>query len=230
MLGLERRERKMAYKLQIVDKNNNLNFSVRYSNLAKADKPQIVAKNDKGEIVKEKMCMTNEEGQILQGNMKRKWLDSNNNEYSKSELTFWYNDEQVMENAQTKVMEIEGYQPLSNYTDRYVISTYYETFPDINGMKKDIDRERAIKGNLYQMRKLWEYLDKNQVVARGEFCPSSRGFMASDAYIKIDNTKWGLEIGVFKEEKLFEHLNEKLPERIETVTVKSTQGKRLKMV
>jgi hypothetical protein len=34
-------------------------------------------------------------------------------------------------------MQITGYQSLSSYTDNYVISAYYEIFPDDNGMKKD---------------------------------------------------------------------------------------------
>jgi hypothetical protein len=97
-----------------------------------------------------------------------------------------------------------------------VIASYYETYPDDNGMKKDFDRERAKSSNLSQMRKLWEHLDANQLVARGEFCTSSRGFVASDGYlraVKFGN-KWGIEIGVFKEEKVFEHLNEGLPKEV----------------
>ena len=73
----------------------------------------------------------------------------------------------------------------------------------------------AVRTNLAGMYRLWEKLTKEEVVARGEFCTSSRGFVASDGYIRaicVDNGKWGLEIGVFKEEKIFEHLQEGKPD------------------
>ena len=221
----------MPYKLNIVDNTQGLNFRVKYENLARAKRPPIIAKNNKGDVVKEKMVVVSN-GSILTGEMKRKWMDDDSVEYGKTELTFWSDKDQVLENTQTKVMEIEGYQPLQNYTDKYVIPVYYETFPDTNDMKKDIDRSKAMAGNLYQMRKLWEYLDTNKVVARGEFCPSSRGFMASDGYIRairVNGNKWGLELGVFKEEKIFEHLQEGTPKPADMV-VAQKKGKRLKMI
>lgn len=222
----------MAFKLSIVDKHQGLNFNVKFENMAKAKRPEIVAKTPNGDIVKEKMIIIDDQGKIVKGTMGRKWIDDNGKEFGKSELTFWFGDEQVSENSMTRVMEIEGYQPVKNYTDNYVISTYYELSPGTNDMKKDIDKERARKGNVYQMRKLWEHLDTNQVVARGEFCPSSRGFMASDGYIRairVNGNKWGLEIGVFKEEKVFQHLQEGVPQEAVMATA-PTKGKRLKMV
>jgi hypothetical protein len=219
----------MAYKLQIVDNNQKINANVRYENLAKQDRPEVVAKTPQGKVAKERSVVN---GKVIQpGEMTRQWVDDDGQVYGKSELSFWYNNEQVQENQQTKVFEITGYQPLANYTDNYVISSYYEIFPDDNGMKKDFDRERAKNSNLFQMRKLFEYLDKEQVVARGEFCTSSRGFVASDGYlrpVKFGN-KWGLEIGIFKEEKIFEHLNEGVPQEI--AAPEPTAGrKKLKMV
>jgi hypothetical protein len=97
-------------------------------------------------------------------------------------------------------------------------------------MKKDIDREVAVRSNLSSMRKLWEYLRENKKVARGEFCPSSRGFVASDGYVRAVEfgNKWGLEIGIFKEEKIFTHLNEGIPDASTIPQQQST--KKLKMV
>jgi hypothetical protein len=218
----------MAYKLQIVDNNLKINANVRWENLSRIEKPEVVAKNPQGKVVKEKSVVN---GKILNpGDMTRSWVDEDGKIYGKQELTFWYNDEQVSENTQSKVFEITGYQDVSKYTDNYVISTYYEIFPDDNGMKKDFDRERAKSSNLFQMHKLWEHLDKNNLVARAEFCTSSRGFVASDGYlraVKFGN-KWGLEIGVFKEEKIFEHLNEGIPQEVKQT---ETAGrKKLKMV
>lgn len=219
----------MAYKLNIIDNQNNINVNVRYENLSKAKKPPVIAKAPNGKEVREKSVVN---GKVLeQGDLQRQWVDEDGQIYGKSELTFWYGDEQVQENSQTKVLNIEGYQPLSNYTDQYVIATYYELFPDDNGMKKDIDREIARKSNLYQMRKLFEYLRDNKVVGRGEFCTSSRGFVASDGYIRAVEfgNKWGIEIGVFKEEKIFQHLNEGIPEQA-TAPQKVAGRKKIKMV
>jgi hypothetical protein len=219
---------RMSYKLNIVDNNLKVNANVRYENLSRQDRPEVIAKTPQGKVAKEKSVIN---GKVIQlGEMTRQWVDEDGKIYGKTELTFWYNNDEVKENQQTKVFEITGYQPLANYTDNYVISSYYEVFPDDNGMKKDFDRERATNSNLFQMRKLWEYLDTNQVVARGEFCTSSRGFVASDGYIraiKFNGSKWGVEIGIFKEEKIFQHLNEGLPTEVkETVSAR----KKIKMV
>jgi len=218
----------MAYKLQLVDNKIGVSANIRYENLSKLERPEVVAKSPNGKVVKEKSVVN---GKVVnQGEMTRQWVDDDGNVYGKTELTFWYNNEPVSENTQTKMFEITGYQPLKNYTDNYVIAAYYELFPDDNGMKKDFDRDRAKASNLFQMRKLFDHLEKEQVVARGEFCTSSRGFIASDGYIravKFDN-KWGLEIGVFKEEKVFEHLNEGVPSEVKLEP--ATGRKKLKMV
>jgi len=217
----------MGYKLQITDNNLGISANVRYENLSRMKRPEITAKTPTGKIAKERYVVN---GKVVQqGEMTRQWVDDDGNVYGKTELSFWNGEEQVLENTQTKVFEISGYQPLANYTDSYVISAYYELSPDDNGMKKDFDRERAKSTNLFQMRKLWEYLDEKKVVARGEFCTSSRGFLLSDGYLRAVSfgNKWGIEIGVFKEEKVFEHLNEGIPQQvIET----ATKGKRLKMI
>lgn len=218
----------MGYKLQIQDTDKGFNFNARYENLAKAKRPGIVAKNSKGDIIE--LTSTHLGKPLRKGSMVKKWLDDNDNEYGKDDLTFWLDDEQVEELSQTKVFDIEGYQSLNNYTDTYVIGTYYELSPSDDDMKKDRDRKVALNKNLNNMRKLWKYLDENKMVARGEFCPASRGFVASDGYIraiKINGDKWGLEIGVFKEEKVFQHLQEGEPKKVEEVKGKS---KKLKMV
>jgi hypothetical protein len=218
----------MSYKLNITDNNLKINANVRYDNLSKLERPEIVAKSPTSKVVKERSVVN---GKVIgQGELTRQWVDEDGNIYDKGELSFWYGEQQVSENQQSKVFEIKGYQPLKNYTDNYVISAYYELYPDDNGMKKDFDRDRAKQANLLQLRKLWEYLDKEEVVARGEFCTSSRGFIASDGYIraiKFNGNKWGLEIGVFKEEKVFEHLNEGIPQEAKEV---KTEFRRLKMV
>ena len=221
----------MAYKLQVTDPNQGHNFNVRYHNLAKQKKPEVEARTPNNTVAKERSMY---KGNVLMpGDTQRRWIDDQGNQFSKQELRFYYNGEEVSENEQTKVFEIEGYQPLQNYTDRYIISSYYEIFPDDNGMKKDFDRQRARSANLSGMHKLWKYLHDNNVVARGEFCTSSRGFVASDGYIraiKVNGNKWGLEIGVFKEEKIFQHLQEGTPQEATFQAPTQKKGKRIKTV
>ena len=216
----------MAYKLQIVEDKMGLNFNVKYSNLSKYKRPDIEAKAPNGSIVKEH---TTYQGQVLgPGATNRQWVDDQGNVYAKQDLKFFYQGQEVPENTQTKVFTIDGYQPKKNYTDNYVISTYYETFPSTNDMKKDYDKERARITNLTGMKKLYDYLKSNGLVARGEFSASSKGFVVGDAYIRAVSfgNKWCLEMGVFKEEKVFEHLQEDVPQ----IPQAQPTAKRLKMV
>ena len=188
----------------------------------------MVAKSSAGEPCSEKYLVN---GVVpTKGELSRGYVDKDGKVYTKNEMTFWLGNDQVQEKAQTKVMTIDGFQPLSNYTDRYIVSTFYEVFPDDNGVKKAADKEMACRGNLAQMRKLHKHLTDNQLVARGEFCPSSRGFKFSDAYIRAVSLdgKWGLEIGVFQAEKIFSHLNE--DNEVIVTQVPATNKIKLKMV
>jgi hypothetical protein len=218
----------MAYKLAIVATDIGVNMQVKYENLAKQERPEVEAKAPGGIIVKERTVY---QGTVLAPGMtQRKWVDDQGKEYAKASLTFWYKGEQVSEISQTKVFEIQGYQDLKNYTDSYVIGKYYEVMPSDNDMKKDIDKEMALRTNLSHMRKLFEHLKQTNKVARGEFNASSRGFLAGDGFVRAIEfgNKWGLEIGVFTEEKVFEHLNEDVRFEVPTQTVAPT--KRIKMV
>ena len=218
----------MAYKLSIQDSKLGLSFEVKYENLDKLERPEIEAKAPDGSIVKERTVY---QGTVLvPGSTQRQWVDDAGNVYNKAQLKFFYQGQEVTENSQTKTYVISGYQPLKNYTDTYVISKYYELFPHNNDMKKDYDKEVARISNLIAMRKLWEYLHQNKLVARGEFSPASKGFIAGDAYlrsIEIGN-QWGLELGTFSQEKKFEHLNENSP--IVAPVQTAAPSKRLKMV
>lgn len=209
-----------GYKLQITDTTKNgvtLNFNVKYENLEKKkNKPTVVAKTQDGKVVKEKTIF---QGQVLQQGMtERRYVTEEGEQYTKDELTFWceMNGESVQTQpvTQTKVFQITTYEPLAKYTDHYIISAYYELSPATNDMKKDADKEIALNSNLQQMHTLWKYLYENKLIARAEFCVSSRGFIVSDGYIRaisIDGNKWTLELGVFKEAKIFTHMNEGEP-------------------
>lgn len=215
----------MAYKLQISGPDG-INFNVKYEKLDKASKPEIEVQAPGGIVVKERTIY---QGQVLgPGATQRKYCDDKGNTYPKQDLKFFFEGEEVEENSMTKVFNIEGYQPLSAYTDLYVIGKFYEMFPSTNDMKKDFDKEKARIVNLTGMKSLFDKLIKEGKVARGEFCASSKGFMAGDAYIRPVQfgNKWVLELGVFKEEKIFEHLQEEVPE----VPVQTSTVKKLKRV
>lgn len=170
---------------------------------------------------------------LMPGDTQRMFMDDEGKSYLREEISFIYEGEAVQEISQTKVFSITEFAPLSDYTDKYVIDKYYELMPDDNGMTKDFDREQAIKGNLVQMRRLWEYLHSNKVVARAEFNISSRGFVASDGYIRaieFDKSKWGLEIGVFKEAKVFMHLEEQVPDSDELIASPQKSRKTIRRV
>lgn len=218
----------MSYKLKVVEDKLGLNFDVRYENLSKLERPEVEAKAPDGSVCKERTVY---QGTVLvPGSTQRQWMDDKGNVYAKSQLKFYYEGQEVTENTQTKVFTISGYQALKNYTDTYVISAYYEMFPHNNDMKKDHDKETARVTNLVGMKKLWDHLRANQLVARGEFCASSKGFVSSDGYLRAVEfgNKWGLELGVFREEKKFDHLNENIPIVAPAVPVATTR--RLKMV
>ncbi len=182
----------MAYKLQVVDEQHGISFNAKRDNLSNYKSPDIVATAPNGNVVKERSVF---QDQVLQpGDTTRQWCDDGGTQYSKKELMFKYEGEEVAENSMTKVFNVTSFEAESNYTDRYIIDKYYEIFPSANDMKKDIDKDLAIRANLSQMYKLWERLHNNGEVARGEFCVSSRGFVASDGYIRaieIDK-KWTL--------------------------------------
>jgi len=217
------------YNLQIVDDKNGITFNAKYRNMSNYKRPEIEAKAPNGTIVKERS--TYQGAVLVPGSTQRQWVDDNGNIYAKSELSFFYEGEPVQENSQTKVFRVEHFQPLPSYTDKYIIDKYYEICPSNNGMKKDIDREVAIRTNLSHMYKLWEYLTTTDMVARGEFCTSSRGFVASDGFIRAISIegKWSLEIATFKEEKIFTQLHEGKPAEI-TKAVQAGGKKRLKLV
>jgi hypothetical protein len=221
-------EKVMAYKLQVVDESHGISFNAKRDNLSNYKSPEIVATAPNGKVVKERSVFA---GQVLgQGATTRQWCDEDGNPYAKKELTFTYEGDVVEENSMTKVFQVTSYEQETNYTDRYIIDKYYEMFPSNNDMKKDIDRQVATRSNLSQMYKLWERLHNNGEVARGEFCVSSKGFVASDGYIRafsIDG-KWTLEVGVFKEEKVFNYLNDGKP--TDTAMPKVAPAKRIRMI
>jgi hypothetical protein len=190
-----------------------LSFNAKYEKMDREKKPEIVKKVGDVEV-KERSIYNNIV--LVEGTTRKGWVDETGKEYPKEQVKYYDEQGELTEKSQTKEFEITGFQPITAYTDMYVIAKYYEIFPDDDGRTKDFEKELARKKNLVGMRKLWDHLEDTQQVARAEFNTSSRGFVASDGYIRAIKfgNKWGLEIGVFSEEKVFRHLQEGIPEPV----------------
>ena len=218
-------------KMSVLDTTGTitgLSFNARYEKMDREEKPKVIHKDGDVEVFNRE---TYDDTVLLPGMVKKLWVDANGGVHDKDKIKHYFDEQEVAEKSQTKSFEISGFQPLSAYTDMYVIEKYYELFPDDNGSKKDFEREVSARGNAMGMRRLWEHLHNSGVVARGEFNTSSRGFLSSDGYIRAISfgNKWGLEIGVFKEEKVFRHLHEGIPEALATGVAKQGPVK-LKLV
>jgi len=203
-------------KLSITDTNGTvqgLNTNVRYEKLDRDEALKV--EHRVGDVVVN-FRSVHDDVVLLEGMTKKLWVDDQGAVYGKEQIKHFYEGQEVSTKDQTTIFGIIGYQPVANYTDSYVLSKYYELFPDEDGHKKDNDKDQARRKNLGGMRALWEYLMDNKVVARGEFNVSSSGFLSTDGYIRAISfgNKWGLEVGVFKEEKIFQHLQEGIPELV----------------
>ena len=202
-----------AKKLTITDPTGTiigLSVNVRYEKMDREDRPEV--EHRVGDVVVKNRSIHN--GEILLEGMTRKaWVDDKGKEYKKEEIQHYYEGQVVVEKSATTIFEIVGFQPVQTYTDSYVIEQYSELFPDEDGKTKDFDKEIARRKNSVGMRALYEHLQQSKTVARGEFNVSSAGFLSTDGYIRAITfgNKWGIEIGIFKEEKVFRHLNEGIP-------------------
>jgi hypothetical protein len=217
-----------AKKLCITDPTGTikgLNVNVRYEKMDREDAPKI--EHRVGDVVVN-FRSVHDGVVLLEGMTQKVWCDEKGQQYDKDQIKHYFEGQEVTTKAQTTIFEIIGFQPLSSYTDSYIIEKYYELFPDEDGHTKDFDKECARRKNLVGMRALWEYLHEKQLVARGSFNASSSGFLESDCYIRAISfgNKWILELAKFSQEKIFSHLQEGLPEPI----VEKKSPSRLKRV
>ncbi|MDP3786551.1 MAG: hypothetical protein Q8R05_03260 [Candidatus Omnitrophota bacterium] len=223
----------MAYGLKVIDTNEGITFDCKRENMAgKKEFVEPVGYAPNGKVVERKQFDIST-GKPVQYTFK--YVDEDGNQYEKSEITWKIGDEVVSPIEMTSVFEIKSYRPIIEYSDRFVIEKYYELAPDqgpsSKGKKKisDSERERIRVSNLMGMRKLWEKLMKEGSVAGGNFNASSGNFKPGMAFlraIKVNGNKWGLELGVFKEEKIFEHLQEGTPHAV-AVPVQQGAAKKL---
>lgn len=221
----------MAKNLQIVDENNNINASCKYEplNMSEKDKPKVSFKTRIGGTPVYLKTVGSDRGPIQTF---KAYLDDNGNEYQKTDLVAYDPDtnEELEVFDMTTIFSIVKYEPESNYTDRYVVDKYYELFPSDNSKKKDHERDIAINTNRIGMKKLYDHLVKEGVVAKAEFVATSGHYRAGAGYIRpitVDGGKWTLELGTFKEEKVFSHLNEPVIQAVAPQQTKKTANKLL---
>jgi hypothetical protein len=214
----------VARNLQILDDNLGISANVKYEPLNASDKnrPKVAWKAPNGKTVSLKTV--DAARQPIQ--TFKAYLDEDLSEFAKAQLTAFdpATGNDLCEFESTTVFDIVKYEPEVNYTDRYIVEKYYELFASDDGKKKDVDREIARNVNRQSMKKIYDHLVANNVVGKAEFVASSGHYRAGAGYIRaitFDGGKWSLELGAFKEEKVFKHLNEPKIEKVQIATKKA---------
>lgn len=117
----------------------------------------------------------------------------------------------AVKNEKTDVFEVKKWEPISNFTDKYIVDKYYQVKPGQGKSKKDYQKLACVNANTRGMKDLFDYMTKNQVVGRGVLNITSAGYLPTIAYLRavqVGNTHWTLEIGVFKQQKRFTWVEE----------------------
>ena len=114
-------------------------------------------------------------------------------------------------NEKTEVFEITKWEPSTNFTDKYIVDKYYQVKPAQGKSKKDFQRLACINANTREMKKVWDYMTKEEVVGRGILNISSAGYLPTIAYLRPVSlgSHWTIEIGIFKQQKRYTWLEEK---------------------
>lgn len=116
--------------------------------------------------------------------------------------------------TKTSVYEIKSFEPLNNYTDKYILDSQYGIAPyEGKSAKGETDHARQlritanVRVNTAGMKKLYDYLLDNKVVGRAELNLTSGATLNTLAYIRpvpLDKQgNWVLEFGTFKQPKRF---------------------------
>jgi hypothetical protein len=209
----------MARNLQLLDANLGISCNVKYEplNMSDKDKPKVTFKSRDGKEVK----LTTVGENRTPVTTFRAYLDADGKEYAKADLIAYAPDtnEVIDSYESTSIFNIKKYEPVTAYTDHYVVDKFYELSPSDDGKKKEIDRRLANDINLTGMKKLWDHLIETNTVAKAEFIATA-GYRPGAGYIraiKINGTKWSLELGCFKEMKIFRHLQERSIKPVEMI-------------
>ena len=191
--------------------------------------PEIVRKSPAGKVVEFARRAPN--GDILTETMNC-YVDDEGNAFSPAEVLNYYKTEdgeliEATKNDKTDVFEITKFEPLENYLDKYQMDSYHQVKPGQGESKKDFAKRQSIQANTVEMKKLWEKLHSENLVGRGILNLTSNGWLPSVGYIraiKVNGSKWTLEMAVFKQPKMFTWIEELefKPTKIEQPKAKAT--------
>lgn len=151
-----------------------------------------------------------EKGQVLMS-CSNVYVDEEGKAYDETEtgVFFLATDGELIparKNDKTDSFSLTSFEPLKNYADAYLMEKYYQVIPSQGSSKKDVARQVARNANTAGMKKLWDYLFREAVMGKGILNITSAGYLPSTAYIRavvLDDSKWTLEIAVFKQKKQF---------------------------
>jgi len=165
-----------------------------------------------GDKVVEFARRVDDTGQIIvSGSVSNVYIDEDKSAHDESELSVFFlaTDGELIpanKNSKTDNMVITAFEPIKNYADAYQMERYYQVLPSQGSSKKDMAKKVAITANTSGMKKLWDYLMENHCIARGILNITSAGYLPSTAYVRavvIDDTKWTLEVAIFRQKKQF---------------------------
>ena len=213
----------MSYSLKIVDNTAGIAFDTKREKIVGTEQPAPQPYSSDGKLLGRKNVDPNTN---LPVSYTVKFLDEQGNAFNKSEVIWKLDGEASQLSKMTTVFDILEYRPIQDYTDKFRIDDYQEIFADNGASSKkkisDFERDQTELANKVGMRKLWDKLMAEKVVAVGEFCTSTGSTKAGLAFLRplhfmmATDTgmveKWGMELGVCKEEKIFNHLYEGMPQ------------------
>lgn len=210
----------MAYNIKVVDNTEGISFDAKRQGIKGTPIPVPLPFSPEGQPVKRKSL---QKSTLTPVDMGYFYVDANNKVWEKKELIWKLGEEEVGLSEMTSVFTIIEYRPLLEYTDYFNIEDYQEFDPDTSDKdtkKDDIPRIKA--NNMVGMKRLWDKLHSENCVAAGEFYTTSGSTKGSTALIRAISkmvmteanqlsNKWGLEMGICKEEKIFNFLYEGEP-------------------
>lgn len=226
----------MSYSLKIVDNSAGIAFDTKREKIAGTPQPVPQPYSQAGNLLGRKNV--NPETN-LPVSYTVKYLDEQGNAFDKSEVIWKLDGEVSQLSKMTTVFDILEYRPIQDYTDKFRIDDYQEIFADDGASSKkktsDYERNQTKMANMVGMRKLWDKLMVEKTVAVGEFCTSTGSTKAGLAFLRPLHMmyatdagmteKWGMELGVCKEEKIFNHLYDGIPQ-MEINTPEATNAPR----
>lgn len=210
----------MSYGLKVTDNALGISFDCKRQGIKGTPIPVPLPYSPENKPVKRKLV---DKATLKPASTGYFYLDEDGKVWEKQELIWKLGDEVVGLSEMTTVLDIVEYRPLVDYTDFFNIEDYQEFDPDTSDKdtkKDDIARLKA--NNMVGMKRLWDKLHNESVVAAADFYATTGSTKGSTALIRAiskmvmtaDNqlkTMWGLEMGICKEEKIFNYLFEGEP-------------------